>query len=353
MRCSRQSVRDPRRAGANSGVARVVVRALLSTLPCFAFAVSLAAQDVGSQHNEFFGNGAVITVKLHQPSGEPLSSTAVVKLFRGVFPSGQRDASHGVAEFVVNTLGEFTVVVSAPGYAETQKDVSVDITGRTEVDVYLRPTSASANSVAGVPGRPVLAPKAKKALEKGLQALKENKLAEAEKYIGEAVRLAPSHPDVLYVQGVLNLKTGKWAEARTVLEKATQMDPMSARVFAALGMAFCNEGKYDAAIAPLQKSLQLDSTGTWQTRWALAKSYYHLERYEDALRLSQDALAQSNGGEPAIVLLVAQSLTAVGRYEDAGRTLLQFLRDHGDSPEAATARRWLEQLTTSGKIAGR
>lgn len=348
MRAFRDCGRGPGRAPARKCLSGLLIHAFLGTLPGFLFAISLAAQDVGSQQNEFFGNGSVITVKLHEASGEPLSSSAVVKLFRGMFPSGQKDASHGVAEFVVNNLGEFTVVVSAPGYVEAQKDVSVTITGRAQVDIYLRPTSG--DKIAAVPGRPVLAPKAREALDKGLRALKENKVDEAQKYVGEAVRLAPSHPDVLYLQGVLSLQMGNWIEAQTVLEKATQMDPNSARAYAALGMAFCDEGKYDAAISPLEKSLQLDAAGTWKTRWALAQSYYHRERYDDALRMSQQALAQSKGIEPQIALLVAQSLTAVGRYEDAAQTLRELLQEHARRPEAATARRWLDQLAANKKI---
>jgi len=346
MRCSRNSVRD---LSGRKCLAKFIAQAFLAAMAWFVFVSPLVAQDVGSEQKEYFGNGSVITVKLHEGSGEPLSSTAVVKLFRGVLPSGQKDASHGVAEFVVQGLGAFTVVVFAPGYAETQKDVSVDITGRTDVDVYLRRTSP-AGSVVSVPGRPVLAPKAKEALDKGLRALKENRVGEAEKYVGEAARLAPGNPDVLYAQGVLNLKTRNWAQAQTVLEKAAQIDANSARVFAALGMALCDEGKYDAAISPLQKSLQLDPAGTWQTRWALAKSYYHREQYDEALRMSREALAQSNGSEPEIALLLAQSQTAVGQYEEAAQTLRGFVKDHGDRQEATTARRWLEQLSASGKI---
>jgi hypothetical protein len=170
---------------------------------------------VGSQEKEFMGNGSVITVTVHDASGTPLSSPATVKLFRGVVPSGQRDASRGVAEFVVIGLGEFTVVAAAPGYAKAQKDVSVDITGRARVDVYLRPVSGT-QSLATVPGKPLLAPKAKEA--------------------------------------------------------------------------------------------------------------------------------------PAVALLVAQSLTAVGRFEDAAQVLREFLGDHASTQEAATARRWLKQLAANGKI---
>jgi Flp pilus assembly protein TadD len=318
-------------------------------LPALALASSLSAQDVGSQEKEFMGNGSVITVTVHDASGAPLASPATVKLFRGVVPSGQRDASRGVAEFVVIGLGEFTVVVTAPGYAEAQKEVSVEITGRARVDVYLRPGSDT-QSLATVPGKTLLAPKAKEALDKGLRALKEDKLADADKFLGEAMRLAPGNPEVLYAQGILSLKQRDWRRAQTVLEKATQIDPNSAPAFAALGLALCDQGNYDAAIAPLRKSLQLDPAGAWETRWALAKSYYQREQYPEALNMSQQAFARSNGKAPAVALLVAQSLTAVGRYEDAAQVLREFLRDHASAQETATARRWLEQLAASGKI---
>ena len=349
MRCTHRRPQAPGQIRTKRYVGRFVARMLLSILPNFTLTTLLFGQDVGSQEKEFLGNGSVITVTVHDASGEPFSSSAVVKLFRGVVPSGQRDTSRGVAEFVMIGLGDFTVVVAAPGYAEAQKDVSVDTTGRARVDVYLRRTSGG-GSPATVSGRLVLAPKAKEALDKGLRALRENKLGEAEKYVNEAMRLAPGNPEVLYAQGILSLKQRDWGNAQTVLEKATQMDANSAPAFAALGLALCNQGNYDAAIAPLRKSLELNPAGAWETRWALAKSYYQHQQYPEALKMSQEALARSNGNAPAIALLVAQSLTAVGRYEDAAEALREFLRDHANRQEAAMARRWLEQLTASGRI---
>jgi Tfp pilus assembly protein PilF len=330
-----------------------VVRFLPAMLACVVvWPVAGRCQDTGSEANEFRGNGAEITVTVRDSSGEPLSSPAMVRLYReGTIPSGQGATSRGRAVFVVTSLGEFTVVVEAAGYQSGQKDVSVPVAVRTQVDVYLRrdSVSASGNSVGG-PGRPLLAPKAKEAFDKGLRALSADKIREAEKYVGEAMRLAPGHPDVLYVQGVLCLKRHDWAQAQSALEKATQIDPNHARAFAALGMALSDQGKYEAAIAPLEKSLQLDVAVGWETHWALAKAYYQGEKYDVALKTSQVALAESNGKAPEIELLVAQSLTAVGRYEDAAQGLREFLKDHGDRTEAATARRWLEKLTASGKI---
>jgi Flp pilus assembly protein TadD len=349
MRSSHRSTQAAGHLRTNRYLGRFLAPFLLAMLPGLVLTSLLSAQDVGSQEKEFMGNGSVITVTVHDASGAPLSSPAAVKLFRGIVPSGQRDTSRGVAEFVVIGLGEFTVVVAAPGYAEAQKDVSVDTTGRARVDVYLRQISG-AQTPANVPGRPLLAPKAKEALDKGLRALKENKLAEADKHIGEAMRLAPGNSEVLYAQGILSLKQRDWGHAQTVLERATQIDPNSAPAFGALGLALCDQGNYDAAIAPLRKSLELDPAGAWETRWALAKSYYQREQYPEALNMSQEAFARSNGNAPAVALLVAQSLTAVERYEDAAQVLREFLRDHASTPEAATARRWLEQLAANGKI---
>jgi Tfp pilus assembly protein PilF len=338
------------KARAKEGACRGIARFLLPMVSCVLFVLPAFCQDSGSEEKEFRGNGAEITVAVHDSSGEPISFVAMVKLVRdGTIPSGQAETSRGRAVLVVNNLGEFTVIVSAPGYETAQKELSVRVSGRTQLDVYLRRSSA-AGSATGVPGRPVLAPKAREAFDKGLLALITGRIPEAEKYVGEAMRLAPQHPDVLYAQGVLCLKQGKWEQAQNTLEKATQIDPSHARAFAALGMALCDQGKYEAAIAPLEKSLQLDSGGAWETRWTLAKAYYHHEQYENALKLSQEALARSNGRAPEIGLLVAQSLTAVGQYEDAVQVLRAFVKDHGDRPEADKARRWLKQLMASGKI---
>ena len=256
-------------------------------------------------------------------------------------------------EYTTNDAGQYTAVDIHighydMGYKSAQRDLSVSVAMRYEVDATLQRDSAPSQN-AGVPAKPILAPKAKEALDKGLKALSKNKLSEAEKYLTEASKLAPGHPDVLYVQGVLFLKQQNWPQAQSALEKASQMEPTSGRTFSALGMAFVDQGNYEAAIAPLEKSVQLNS-GTWETQWALGKAYYHREQYDQALKASQLAWEQSNGKAPQIELLVAQSLTAVGKYEDAAQSLRDFLKRYGDRPEAPTAKRWLDGLAKNGKI---
>ena len=312
------------------------------------FALPTCAQDTGTASSDFHGRGVALTVVVHDSSGNPLASPAMVKLFRGgTLPAGQTATERGRADLVAYDLGDFTIEVQAPGYANAQKEVSITANGRAVVDVYLRALSTNTPTA---PGRPLLAPKAKKAVDDGFEALAANHLSKAQKHIDQAISLAPGHPDVLYLQGVVLLKQRDWVKAQEVLEKATQVDPSHANAFVALGMALCDQGKYDAAIAPLEKALKLNPETSWDARWTLAKAYYQQALYEQALTMSQTALTSSHGKAPEIELLVAQSLTAVGRYEDAAKGLREFIRDHADRQEAATARRWLDGLAANGKI---
>jgi Tfp pilus assembly protein PilF len=311
-----------------------------------------AEQDSGSKATESFGNGAEINVIVHDGTGNPISSTAMVRLFRdGNIPSGEGATSQGRVRFVVTNLGEFTVVVEPAGQPSLQKDVSVRAAGETQVDVYLRPSVNGVVSAtgtvagAGAAGKVILAPKAQEAFDKGLRALSAEKMRDAEKFVGEAARLAPGHPDVLYVQGVLYLKQKNWGDAQAALEKATQIDPNHARAFAALGMALTDQGKFEEAITPLKKSIELEGAiANWETEFVLARAYYESAKYPEALAMSKQAFVDSKGRAPEIALLVAQALTANGQYAQAEEILKEFVRDHGDRPEAAKARRWVEKL---------
>jgi len=290
-----------------------------------------------------------IEVTIRDSSREILSVPADVKLYLNGTPCDEGSTSNGRISFIISDLGDFTVIVEAAGYKPGQKDAKVPEPDKVQVEVNLeRDTSSS--FTARTAGNPMLAPKAEEALQKGMQALRDDKLDEAGKALDQAMQLAPNNPNVLYMQGLLHLKKHEWTKAQSILEKATQIDPNSARALAALGMALCNQQKYAEAIPPLEKAVQLDAASGWETHWSLAQSYYRSARYEEALRASQQAQAESNGQVPHVSLLVAQALTAVGRYEDSAAVLRELLKNHSDGPEAATARRYLARLTADGKI---
>jgi cytochrome c-type biogenesis protein CcmH/NrfG len=324
-------------------------RMLFLLFVCWLCPVSAHSQDSGDRGTLNRGDRAEIAVAVRDASGQLLVTPASVSLYKNGAAIDQSSTSRGRAFFVPRSLGEFTVAVEAAGYKSAQKDVSLSMPILAEVDIYLQPESSSSVTV-GVPGKPLLAPKAKEALVKGLQALAENKLDEAQKHVSEALKLAPGNPEVLYVQGVVYMRRSNWAKAQSVLETANQLEADQPRVLAALGMSLCNQNKYDEAIPTLEKAIKLDPSASWESQWALARAYYHGGQYDQALLLAQQAHNSSHAPNQQVELLLAQCLTAVDRYEDSARVLRDLVNINPGSPDAATARRWLDRLAGDGKI---
>ena len=308
-----------------------------------------SCQTHSSGATRHLGFQVEIDVSIRDSSGAFLSVPAIVKLYWNGTPCDEGSTSDGRISFTKSNLGKFPVVVEAAGYEPGQSDLDISEPDRLDLEINLQ-REPSSSLTPGAAGNPILAPKAEEAMSKGMQALRDDKLDEAEKALDQAMKLAPNNPNVLYMQGLLDLKKHEWTKAQSVLEKAAQMDPNSARALAALGMALCNQKKYAEAIPPLEKSMQLDAASGWETHWSLAQSYYHSARYEEALKASQQAQAESNGQVPHVALLVAQALAAVGRYEDSATVLRELLKNHSEGLEAVTARRYLERLTADGKI---
>jgi Flp pilus assembly protein TadD len=328
----------------------VIVSAVLIAIG-LSLPVSAMGQDSSAETNLFRGDRPEISVTVRDSGGAEIGTPATVKVYRSGVPMDQGQTRKGRVFFMLPATGEYSVQVSATGYESSQKDISIPVALKTEVEFSLK-RRAEANETTGVPAGPVLAPKAKEAFEKGLQSLTSGKIKDAEKYSGEAMTLAPGHPDVLYLQGVVDLNLRNFADAQDVLEKATQIDPTHARAQAALGMALSDQGKYEEAIPALQKSLELNAADpNWETQYTLAQAYYKSEKYPEAAKEARDALSKSNGKAPEIELLMAQSLVATGKYDEAATALRDYVKNHGDRPDAAKAKRWLDRLVADGKVA--
>lgn len=312
-----------------------------------ASASPLLAQDQSADLGAIRGNRAEVSITIKEGTSQLVGPLVTVKLYYQGALAGQMATDKGRVVFILNRLGDYTITADAVGYRSAQKEISVPVAVEAEEEISLQRDSGA--EALGPSAGPLLAPKAKDAFDKSLEALRDGKLDKAQKQIDEALKLAPSHPDVLYVQGVIYLRRAQWDKARSVLEKATQLDPKHAPALSALGMAFLDLGKYSEAVAPLQQSIAINSAG-WETHLALGRAYYYQGQYDGALAQSQEALKQSNGAAPQVELLLAQCLTAVGRYEDSAHTLREFLKRHPDDPGAATARRWLQRLAADGKI---
>ena len=169
---------------------RFLAAAFLLSLPC------VHAQDSSSDNLTLRTDRPTISLTARTSSGEVITAAGTVKLLHDGVPVSEVPLSHGRAFFGSLPLGDYTLVVEASGYKSTQRDLNLSVAMRYEVDANLQKEGVDSGDAARA--KPLLAPKAKEALDKGLKALSKNKLSEAEKYVNEALQLAPSHPCLLY-----------------------------------------------------------------------------------------------------------------------------------------------------------
>jgi hypothetical protein len=112
----------------------------------------------------------------------------------------------GQALFTGLHAGEYLVEVRAPGYHDAQAQAIIAADKETEnIDVTMVPDSGTTGKQQA-PGAPILAPKALKETEKGLEALQADRLDEAESHLKRAMQLAPGFPDVNYLMGLLCMR---------------------------------------------------------------------------------------------------------------------------------------------------
>jgi len=247
------------------------------------------------------------------------------------------------ALFTGLSAGDYVVEVSAPGYRTAEVQALLVADGQVEnVEVMMMPELSLAEK-AGAPGSPVLAPKALKETEKGLQALQAGKLDEAETHLKRALQLAPGFPDVNYLMGVLWIEKHDAAQARGYLKKAVELAPKHAPALLALGEAEYLQKDYAHALASLEQSLDIKPT-SWRAHWLAGVASYQLGDYKKSREHARDALLVGQEKAERARLLLGEAQVALGEREAALATLEQFLREQPNAPQAATARELIAWL---------
>ena len=88
--------------------------------------------------------------------------------------------------------------------------------------------------------------------------LESGKLAEAEKNILRAEKLAPDDPGTLSVLGQLRHRQGKYDEAFEILSRAAQLDPKDADIQNSLGVTLSQKGMRLASQTAFRRAIQLN-----------------------------------------------------------------------------------------------
>lgn len=341
--------------------------------PCFAvviassaflFAGSLSAQRGGqppsrsttpttdpfANSTPIIGNGAAgVEVTVADETGTPLSDQALVKFFSqdGLTNTWGTTQKRSQVTFSQVTPGTYEIEASAAGYATTTQTVNV-ISPRDVLDVEVRLKKGSPGDVQNAKFGQLLSPKALKEAEKGLAGLKSGNLADAQKHLDVAYKLAPTDADINYLMGFLCEQKKDVSQAEVYFVKATSFNPKNMRALTSLGQLLLAKGDYKGATAPLEKAISVDAA-SWQAHWDLSTAYLHQKKFEEARQQAQLAIETGKGAANDAELLLGEALAYLGKDKEAIQALQTYLQANPKSQTAPAVRDMIAQLQSPPK----
>jgi Flp pilus assembly protein TadD len=291
--------------------------------------------------------GSSIIVSVVDEAGTPLDKQAIVKLFDEATQSVTWGSTQGRTEAQFDNVkaGQYQIEVSAPGFKTTQQELTATSSHEAYRILVALPLDVSGAVTDIKPGQ-VLAPRARKEVEKGMAALKQGDLAEAQKHLEEAYKLAPANADVNYLLGVLCVRRKDTAQAQAYLNRAISLDSRHIGALTELGQLLLQQRDFAGAAAVLEPAVLLDPK-QWRGHWLLADTYLRQQEFEKARLQAALAIKESKGGAVEARLVLGEALAGLGRKEEAIQALELFLHDEPRSPAAPGVRELIAKLQSA------
>jgi Flp pilus assembly protein TadD len=160
------------------------------------------------------------------------------------------------------------------------------------------------------------------AFQKGLQALKENRLEDALMEFTAAEREHPENARIRNFRGILLVQTGKDAEATAEYQEAIRLDPQLEDAYRNLGFLRWTEHQLGPAREALRHAVELSPDDSF--------AHYYLGRVELDARQYAPAFQELEISslpvpvEPNFLLQAATGYVALGRDQDARKALEQL-----------------------------
>jgi tetratricopeptide (TPR) repeat protein len=162
------------------------------------------------------------------------------------------------------------------------------------------------------------------AFQRGLTALKENRLEDALVNLTTAEREHPDDARVRNFRGILLARMGKNAEAASEYQEANRLDPLLEDAYRNLGFLRWTEHQLGSAREALERSVTL-SPGDAFAHYYLGRVELDAERYDTAfheLELSHQPLP----ADPAFLIQTTTGYISLGRLDNARKSLDQLGR---------------------------
>jgi tetratricopeptide (TPR) repeat protein len=162
-------------------------------------------------------------------------------------------------------------------------------------------------------------PKAAELNARGLQALKDGHLPEAQDFFKQAIVADARYVDAFNDLAVTQLRLHQYAEAEKTLRRGLEADPKSASLESNLGAALNHQDRFADAVAPLEEALRLDPTLA-PARVQLGVALYETGNLGEAqLQLEQARTQRGDKAseDPILQLYLGQVYARTGEFKQS------------------------------------
>jgi Flp pilus assembly protein TadD len=170
----------------------------------------------------------------------------------------------------------------------------------------------------------VLAPKAQKEVSKAFADIKASKFDDAIKHLEAAQHLAPGHPDIPYLLGVVYEKKNDSSAARKYWDQAIQLDPKHVSSLLSCGASVLRGGDPDGARKYLDRGVEA-APNSWRAHGMLATALFRQKLYADAVTHADRAIKLGKEQASSSWLIMGQALAAEGQADQAISALESYL----------------------------
>jgi tetratricopeptide (TPR) repeat protein len=283
-----------------------------------------------------------VDLYIQGPNGQPIEGAALVTLTRlnGEF-FVQATAKAGYVRLNEVVPSEYNVLVVAPGFARTMKQIDASVQHRTllKFTVQVQPATDGEDTITDLE-LVSLAPKAQKAIAKAIEALRNNKLPEARNQLETASRAAPKSAEVDYLFGVYSLQMKDRAEAKAYWTKALEVYPKHFRSLLSLSQALVDDGKLADALLYLDRAVRVEPS-SWRAHAIYAEAYLLHGSADEAIQQAERALQLGRGEAVVVKRYLAAALAKRGEKDKAIDVLQKYVEER---PADMAAKKQLENL---------
>jgi tetratricopeptide (TPR) repeat protein len=190
------------------------------------------------------------------------------------------------------------------------------------------------------------APKdAKKAYDKGVDAIKKKKWDEAEKSFEKAVEAYPKYAAAWYELGMLQMGQSKPDMARSYFKRALECDSKYLKPYLQMAALDMMAKQWQDLADVTEKTVKLDPFSYPQAYFFNSVANYNLHNYEAAEKSGLEAeRLDTRHVYPRVIYLLGLVSIQKKDYEDASKRFKAYLKLEPSADDAATVRSQIEAI---------